>query len=275
MKWSFILLLPALASVFWAVATLAFKRQPTKAQVVLSLSLLLLSFAIAALMVFFRGRAGRLFIYDYLFETVAIHSGPLFYLGVCSLTEPRGATLRQRRSFVLPLLFVVGLTVGAFWLGPRRYDLMCNNIREGEVLWVAGDSPWNFMLFWDHWLFPLLILLMDTLLMFMATSKMRVYQRRFNSYYARDINARHIDSRHLVLLSWLFLPLGVVVLLMVNLRPSYYKYWLIACSLLLTVLQWFVGRFVYRLDYDARFLAAHVRSKQARNPTDNLANTHQ
>ena len=261
MKWSFILFLPALVSATWALGTLALKRNITRAQVVLSLTLLLIAFAIVVLGVFFRGFVGRLFIYDFIFETVAMLCGPFLYIGICALTEPRGTTLRQRHSFILPLLFIAGLVAGSFWLGPRRYDQMCYEIREGLDAWPPGDTPWNFMYFWDHYLFPILLVLMDFILLLMVTRKVRHYQRRFNSYYAHGLNVPFIDSRQIVLLTWFFVPLAVATVLFIDIRPYYYKYWLIGCSLLLSVLLFYVGRFIYKLDYDARSLAEYVRNK--------------
>ncbi|MBR1549709.1 MAG: hypothetical protein IJ634_03640 [Bacteroidales bacterium] len=262
MKWSFVIILPAVVAILWALATLLLKRSCTRAQLLLSLAQLLLAFANIDLLVFFRGTAGRLFIYDFLFETTALLFGPLLYIGFCSLVEPRGATLRQRHSFILPLLFIVGLVVGAFWLGPRRYDQLCYAIREGNAAFIPGDSAWNFLLFWDHILFPTLLLPLSFLLLLMATNKVRSYQRRFNSYYARGLNLPFIDSRHLILVTWLFLPITVALVLLVNLRPFYYKYWLIGCSLILAVLLFLLGRFIFRLDSDARTLADFIRHKQ-------------
>ena len=261
MKWSFILILPAAVAILWSLATLLLKRRFTRAQLILSLNQLLLAFAIIDLDVFFRGTAGRLFIYDFLFETSAILCGPLLYLGFCSLVEPRGVTLRQRHSFILPILFIVGRTAASFWLGPRRYDQLCYAIREGEAAFLPNDPAWNFMLFWDHILFPIFLAVYDFILILLATFKVRRYQRRFNSYYARGLNLPFIDSRHLILLSWLFLPMAAIVVLLVDLRPFYYKYWLIACSLILAVILFLLGRFIYRLDSDARALADFIRKK--------------
>lgn len=261
MKWSYILFLPAIVSAIWALATVTVKRRPTRAQVVLSLMLLIEATTMIVLSIFFRGREGQLFIYDFMFEVLALICAPMYYVGVCAHTEARGATLEQRRVFLIPLLFIVGLTVGAFWLGPRRYEAMCYAIREGEIDWVAGDAAWNFMLFWDHWLFPVLLVVMSFILIVMANSKLHRYQQRFNSYYAEDMNIPFSNSRGFIVLAWMFLPLAALVFFAIDFRPHYYKYWLIVCSLLLTVLQYITGRFVYRMKYDARKLAEHIRNK--------------
>lgn len=263
MKWSFILFLPALVSVLWVLATVLLKKQMTRAQLLLSLTLLLEGMSMVLLAVFFRGRAGSLFIYDYLFETLVMFCAPMYYIGICALTEPRGATLLQRRIFFLPLLFVLGLTIGAFELGPRRYELLCHALREGGASYIGGDGAWNFMLFWTHWFFPAFALALITVMVIITSIKVRRYQRRFNSYYADNLNAPKITTRLLHILSWCIAPLAVLAVFFVEYRPFYYKYWLILVSVLLAVLQHFSGRFCYRMDYDARYLADLVRKEVA------------
>ena len=261
MKWSFILFLPALVTLLWALATLVIKRRPTRAQIILSLMLILEAFAMVVISVFFRGKAGSLFIYDFLFVSTAMFCVPMYYVGICSLTEPRGATLEQRRTFILPILYVLGLTIGAFWLGPRRYELMCHAIREGAAGWVAGDMAWNFMYFWDHILFPVAMLVSCLVLMLMAAHKSRVFSERFNSFYAKDINVPQIGHRQLLVYTCIFLVFAVATVLVIDLRPYYYKYWLIVISILMTMMQFVIGRYIFRLNYDARYVAAYVKQK--------------
>lgn len=261
MRWSYILFLPALVSTVWALAIPILKRRPTRAQVVMSLMLLIEALTITVLSIFFRGREGQMFIYDFMFETLALVCGPMYYVGICAHTEARGATLEQRRVFFIPLLFILGLTIGAFWLGPRRYEVMCHAILEGNVSWIAGDAAWNFMLFWDHWLFPALLVIMSFILILMATFKIRKFQKRYNSYYAEDMNTPFFNSRGFGLLAWMFLPLAAITIVAIDFRPLYYKYWLIVCALLLTVLQYVTGHFAFRMNFDARMLADYIRKK--------------
>ena len=227
----------------------------------MSLMLLIEALTITVLSIFFRGREGQMFIYDFMFETLALVCGPMYYVGICAHTEARGATLEQRRVFFIPLLFILGLTIGAFWLGPRRYEVMCHAILEGNVSWIAGDAAWNFMLFWDHWLFPALLVIMSFILILMATFKIRKFQKRYNSYYAEDMNTPFFNSRGFGFLAWMFLPLAAITIVAIDLRPLYYKYWLIVCALLLTVLQYVTGHFAFRMNFDARMLADYIRKK--------------
>ncbi|MBR4230148.1 MAG: hypothetical protein IKR83_05495 [Bacteroidales bacterium] len=261
MRWSYVLFLPAMVSAAWALATPILKRHPTRAQVVLSLMLLIEAVTITVLGIFFRGRDGQLFIYDFMFEILALVCAPMYYVGICAHTEARGATLEQRRVFFIPLLFIIGLTIGSFWLGPRRYEMMCYAILEGNVSWIPGDAAWNFMLFWDHWLFPALLVIMSFILILAATFKIRKFQKRYNSYYAEDMNTPFFNSRGYSILAWMFLPLAAIAFVAIDFRPFYYKYWLIVCALLLTVVQFVTGHFTYRMNYDARTLAEYIRNK--------------
>lgn len=261
MKWSFILFLPAAVTTAWALATLSLKRKPTRAQVILSFMHLLEAFAMMVLSVFFRGKAGSLFIYDFLFVSVAMLCVPMYYVGICSLTEPRGATLAQRRTFFLPVLYILGLTYGAFWLGPRRYEQMCYALREGQAGWIAGDAAWNYMYFWDHLLFPVLIIGACVIVMLLAVRKSRIFSQRFNAFYAQDINVPRLGYRQLLVYTLIFLLLAVLTVFLIDFRPPFYKYALILTALLITILQFIIGRYVYHLDYDARYVANYVKQK--------------
>lgn len=255
MKWSFILFLPALVSGLWAFATLLLRRKLTRAQVMMSFTLIMIAFALIVMSVFFRGKAGGLFIYDFLFKSVTIFTVPLYYMGICALTEPRGSTLWQRRTFVVPLLFVAGLTVCAFYLGPRRYEEMCHAVVAGGVQFVQGDSAWNNMLFWDYLLFPALTLVYSAATMIVANHKFKVFVSRFNEFYADHVNLPKVNSSGLVVATLLYFVVGSIQVLLVEFRFQNYKYWLIACAILLTVIQFFVGRQVYKMKYDSRFFA--------------------
>ena len=259
MKWSYILFLSAFVSAFWGVAPIVSKKSLTPAQFVLCFMQLTVAFAVTMLAIFFRGRAGTLSIYDFLFRLSSMFCVPLYYIGICTLTQPRGATLRQRRVILLPIIYMIVFTAGMLVLGPARYEQLCEAVCEGDDVFLHGDNAWNFMLLCDHWAYLILLVAVNFPLMLTAHRKAREYQLRFNSYYAQGLNVPFIDSRVLVILTWLFLPLGILTILMIDFRPYYYKYWIIGTTVILTVLQFFIGRFVYRLDYDARSLADYIR----------------
>lgn len=261
MNWSYVLFLPAAVSAACGLATIVIKHRPTTSQVLLALMQLMLAAAIAMLAIYFRGHSGVMFIYSYLFEVMAVMIAPMLYIGLCSLTEPRGVSRRQRQTLLPSLLFVALLTLGALAIGWRDYDALCRSVAASEPAWREGDPAFNFMLFWSHWMFPAVLVVYGGTLLIVGSRKVWVYQQRFNSYYAEGLNVKNIDCRPLAVMAWLFLPVGVLSVYAVDFRPHYYKYWLIVFSLLLTVLQFFIGRFVYRQDYDAAYLARYIRER--------------
>ena len=262
MKWSFILYLPAVVSIAWAIIIALTKKRPTHAQILFCLSLLVDAFAITVAGVFFRGQAGSLYLYDYLLEVSASFCAPMFYISICSLIEPRGATLKQRRVFLVPILFTIGLTIGAFGMHPSRYQDMCQTVIEsGHIPWRPGDLAYNFMILWNQIVFPAVTVVMGTVLIIFAERKVRVYKKRFDSYYAQGLNMPHLNIREVVIISCLFLPFGMLTIYLIAFRPHYYKYWLILCAVILTVIQYLTGRFAYRYNYDARYLADYIRNQ--------------
>ena len=261
MRWSYILFLPALVSAFWALAIVLGHRRPTRSQVILSLILLIEAVGMTVFGIFFRGQEEQIFIYTYTFEVLAVVCGPMYYIGICSHTEARGATLKQRRVFVIPLLFIVGLTVAAFWLGPRRYGEMCCEYRDYGLAWNKDDPAWNFMLAWKYGVFPAVLILYSFILVVIATVKIRRFQRRYNSFYAEDMNLPFFNMRDFNIIVCIFVPLAGFIYYASYMRPLYYKYWLIVGVTLLAVVQFITGRLAYRMKYDARYLAEYIRTK--------------
>lgn len=262
MKWSFILFLPAVASLVWPLCLLLGKRHVLPAQVILCLTLVLEAFAMMIMAVFFRGQAGSLFIYDYIFIISCLLSPPFFYIGVCSLTEPRGVTFAQRQVFAAPLLFILAFTVGAFVVGPRRYELLCQQIRLGSPSAdLLADRPTRLFYLLDHYLFLATLLAVGLPVIIASTRRLRLFQHRFNNYYASSIHAPKLDTRVIIALTALFLPLMALAVATVSFRPPYYKYLLVALSVMLAALQFFIGRFVFSLSHDARSLANYIRNK--------------
>lgn len=259
MKWTYIFYLPAAVAIIGALILIMFKNRPTPAQLLLALTHMMEGFGIMLLCIFFRGRTGSLFIFDFMIQSMTVLCIPLFYISLCSQTESRGVTLGQRRVFLIPLAYIVGLTFGAWKLGPVRYEALCVASRYGEATWIQGDTAWNFMFFWEHWFAPALLMFFGFVLILMATRKMRVFRDRFNTFYAERMNAPKINVRGLQFLAWAFIPLAVLVYYAVYFRPPYAKYILIVASLLLTVEQLLTSCVAFMLDFDSRFLAHYVK----------------
>lgn len=270
MKWSYILYLPAIVSIAWALIIALTKKHPTPAQILFCLSLMVNAFAITVAGVYFRGQTPNLFIYDYMIEVSTICCLPFFYISICSLTEPRGATLKQRRVFIIPILFTIGLTIGAFGMHPSRYQAMCVDVFNNHTVhWHPGDTAYNFMIFWNQIVFPATTLIMGVVILIDSGRKVRLYKHRFDSFYARDLNMPNLKVRDIVVVTWVFLPFIMLTIFFIAYRPYYYKYWLIACALLLTVIQYLTGRFAFRYNLDARALADHIRNKETEEITKN------
>lgn len=261
MKWSYIVYLPAFVSAVWALIIVMGRRRPTRSQVVLSLMLFIEAVAMTVFGVFFRGQEEHIFIYTYTWEVLAVVCGPMFYIGICAHTEARGATLEQRRVFLIPLLFIIGLTVAVSWLGPRRYEEMCLFYRENGISWNKEDPAWNFMTIWKYGVFPVVLIVYSFILVLIATRKIRRFQQRYNSYYAEDMNLPFFNMRDLNTIVWIFIPLAGLIYYACYFRPPYYKYWLIVSVTLLAGVQFMSGLLAYRMKYDARYLAEYIRNK--------------
>lgn len=78
MKWSFILYLPAVVAMAWAVIIALTKKRLTHAQILFCLTQIVNAFAITVAGVYLRGRTTSLYIYDYLLEVSTMFSLPMY-----------------------------------------------------------------------------------------------------------------------------------------------------------------------------------------------------
>lgn len=261
----YLLLLPVLVSVGWVLYLLLLPRPRVRAHWLLGLSQLLEAFTLLGLVIYLTSAEGTLFIYDYIFELSAMFCIPVAYLGICSLTEPRGLSLAQRRVLLWPLLFVVGLTFGAFWLGPRRYDILCHLEFRGEHALQEGDAAWNFMMVWDRYIFWLMLIVGALVWVIMGMRKMHRFEQRYRNYYAVQLGEGRVRLGALTVVNTALSPLvliGVAVLLH---GGECSPVVLAAVTVLLVLMQWRKGYDIFRQQIDARLLAQVVRKQMEAN----------
>lgn len=141
---------------------------------------------------------------------------------------------------------------------------MCIEVfNNHSIRWQPGDTAYNFMVLWNQIVFPVATIIMGIILLIDSGRKVRLYKKRFDSFYARDLSMPNLNIRDIVVVTWMFLPFIMLTIFFIAFRPFYYKYWIIACAVLLTVIQYLTGRFAYRYDIDARALAEYVKNKNA------------
>ena len=114
------------------------------------------------------------------------------------------------------------------------------------------------MTIWKYGVFPTVLILYSFILIIIATLKIRRYQRRYNDYYAKDMNLPFFNMRDFNIIILIFVPLAGFIYYAAYMRPPYYKYWLIVGVVLLAVVQYITGRLAYGMKYDARYLAEYI-----------------
>ena len=253
------LLVPAAISVGWVLALLLRKRRRLHAHWLLALSQLLEAFTLLGLVIYLEGGIGSRFIYDYIFELTATLCLPIAYLGICSLTEARGPSRAQRWVLIWPLIFITGLTVGAFVLGPRRYDMLLTDSLTANTHFIVGDRAWNFMLLWDVYLFWVLLVVQYVVLIWKGVHRMNLFIARCNSLYAAHIGSSQQRLHPATILSIAITPAMLLAVGIVIHTGLNHWAFIALLSVVLSLTQWRKGYDIYHLRIDARALTAFVK----------------
>ena len=261
MNWLYIIFLPVAASLLWPFLMVMVKRNPLLSQMILGLTMTIEAFAMIMLFITLHGKTDELFIYDFLLLVSVATCGPLYFTGICALTEPRGASPRQRRVLIIPLLYTAGLTIGAWLMGIRNYEAMCLAIHNGSIAWNGSGTGWQFMYIWHNIVFGFLLVVVNIILMVIANRKLTVFRNRFNSFYADRLGKPLPKHRPVTIFSWIFLPLCLALLLLITHNPRAAKYLTVFLSVVIAAIQFFYGRYIYNLNYDARYLNKLLNEK--------------
>jgi len=207
------------------------------------------------------GQTERIFIYDFLLLTSASICGPMYYVGICALTEPKGSSPKQRRILLIPLIFIIGLVVGVFMMGTLNYESMCRMLYSGNISWSGNGHAWRFMFIWHIIVYVFILLFVNSVLIFVAHRKLKVYHTRYNSFYAKRIGSDMKQPTIITVFAWFYIPVSIGILLLMYFQPFGTKYIVIILSLLITVEKLLFGYYIYGLNNDARYLNTIIVKK--------------
>lgn len=259
-NWTYIYLLPAAVSFFWPVVIIVRKKRVNNAQWLMCITMLMVSLGILAYMAWFRGRQQALFVYDMLFMWTAALCIPMFYMFICSLTNPHGVSLANRRLFIPPLVYCSLLLGIAFALGSNGYTgYVAETKALGCPLFEEGNTAKNMMIIFSHYGYPIFFGTGIVLIMIISTVKVHRFHTRFNKYYAEKVNHPKLSDMPLLLSSLFVFPLTVVITLVSYADPETYKYIDITLVVIVTLLQLMIGYYTFTLSYTAADLAREQR----------------
>ncbi len=227
----------------------------------LSLLLIIEAFCILMLIICIDGHTDKIFIYDFLLLTSVSICGPMYYVGICALTEPKGSSPRQRRILLIPLIFIIGLVAGSIMLGTLNYESMCRKLYKGIITWNDSSFGWKFMFIWHNLVYIIILLVVNSVIIYVAHRKLNIYRIRYNSFYADRIGYRLKRPTVITIFAWLYLPLSVGILLLMYFQPTGSKNIVILLSILLTIEKSYFGYYIYNLNNDARYLNSLLVSK--------------
>lgn len=260
--WTYIYLLPAFVCIFWPVITFFHKEKANKAQVLMCLTMILLTVAIMSYMVWFRGRQNALYVYDIIFMLSSGFCPPLYFMFVCALTKPKGITRRNRAVFLPVTIYLFAILVLSTILGGDQYQYYCIETRLYGVP-LFDDANWakNALIIVSHYGYPIFLAIESIAIIVISVFKIRQFHIRFNNYYADKMGRPKLSLRPIVALSILAFPLASGLMFVSYQDPDAYKYQSIVIASAVAVVEFMVGRYNFHLTYTAEQLAQEQREE--------------
>jgi len=251
-------------AIFWPLATLLVKRHVLKAQWLMMMAMSMLAFTfflLGSLFNIFLMGEYRLLI---LFFVVTLLTPPVIHIALAVLTQPQ-ASFHSVRVLLFPsILCIVLMIVSVFIGGADQYRFWtASGLEDSSWRFLPGNWTYNFIvvvnfyLFWSVFVFESLFILVTSIRQFIRFK--RINSEFYTSDRFQNLNLKGIYIATNLGLAFLFLGQFTDIF-----NPGNERWFLFAYCLPLTLLLFYIGRSVYRINIGAERLP--VRSRSRRDP---------
>ena len=261
-------LILGLATLFWPVATVLFKRRVLDAQWLSMTALLTMSLSVIIYSTFFNTFLKGEYLLVCIFMVLSIITPALIQAFVTLLTNPRGLPIRAR-ILILPAVIVtilMGLSVVIG--GADMYRLWIQRGAEGIAnRFFANSWRYNLIVAIHYYLYWFVIIAEVTYVAYYCIRHVTRFNRQLGEYYTVD-RVRHADLKMIyftvaancicVGISYIFFPFNVA-------RPLVL---LIPGCLIQGIIMFLIGYYSYRLPVGAEVLSERVRLAPRRSNRD-------
>lgn len=261
-------LILGLATLFWPVATVLFKRRVLDAQWLSMTALLTMSLSVIIYSTFFNTFLKGEYLLVCIFMVLSMVTPPLIQAFVTLLTNPRGLPIRAR-ILILPAVIVtilMGLSVVIG--GADMYRLWIQRGAEGIASrFFANSWRYNLIVAIHYYFYWLVIVLEVTFVAYYCIRHVTRFNRQLGEYYTID-RVRHADLSMIYLtvaancicvgISYIFFPFNVA-------RPLVL---LIPGCVIQGIVMFLIGYYSYRLPVGAEVLGERVRRSPRRSNRD-------
>ena len=261
-------LILGLATLFWPVATVLFKRRVLDAQWLSMTALLTMSLSLIIYSTFFNTFLKGEYLLVCIFMVLSMITPALIQAFVTLLTNPRGLPIRAR-ILILPAVIVtilMGLSVVIG--GADMYRLWIQRGAEGIAnRFFANSWRYNLIVAIHYYLYWFVIIAEVTYVAYYCIRHVTRFNRQLGEYYTVD-RVRHADLKMIyftvaancicVGISYIFFPFNVA-------RPLVL---LIPGCIIQGIIMFLIGYYSYRLPVGAEVLSERVRLAPRRSNRD-------
>lgn len=261
-------LILGLATLFWPVATVLFKRRVLDAQWLSMTALLTMSLSVIIYSTFFNTFLKGEYLLVCIFMVLSMVTPPLIQAFVTLLTNPRGLPIRARililPAVIVTLLMGLSVVIG----GADMYRLWIQRGAEGIASrFFANSWRYNLIVAIHYYFYWLVIVLEVTFVAYYCIRHVTRFNRQLGEYYTID-RVRHADLSMIYLtvaancicvgISYIFFPFNVA-------RPLVL---LIPGCVIQGIVMFLIGYYSYRLPVGAEVLGERVRRSPRRSNRD-------
>jgi AraC-like DNA-binding protein len=261
-------LILGLATLFWPVATVLFKRRVLDAQWLSMTALLTMSLSVIIYSTFFNTFLKGEYLLVCIFMVLSMVTPPLIQAFVTLLTNPRGLPIRARililPAVIVTLLMGLSVVIG----GADMYRLWIQRGAEGIAnRFFANSWRYNLIVAIHYYLYWFVIIAEVTYVAYYCIRHVTRFNRQLGEYYTVD-RVRHADLKMIyftvaancicVGISYIFFPFNVA-------RPLVL---LIPGCLIQGIIMFLIGYYSYRLPVGAEVLSERVRLAPRRSNRD-------
>ena len=261
-------LILGLATLFWPVATVLFKRRVLDAQWLSMTALLTMSLSVIIYSTFFNTFLKGEYLLVCIFMVLSMVTPPLIQAFVTLLTNPRGLPIRARILILPAVIVTVLMGLSVVIGGADMYRLWIQRGAEGIAnRFFANSWRYNLIVAIHYYLYWFVIIAEVTYVAYYCIRHVTRFNRQLGEYYTVD-RVRHADLKMIyftvaancicVGISYIFFPFNVA-------RPLVL---LIPGCLIQGIIMFLIGYYSYRLPVGAVVLGERARLAPRRSNRD-------
>lgn len=231
-----ILLIPAITAIILPVFTFLTKESVSKT----NMTLFGTQLTIGLTFFFYACRFHDFFVSEYLlnfaFSSLSLFAAPLFYIFVCSLTQPEGLTKRNRRILIIPIIMAAILSLLTLVCSIddcRHYAIQV--LYHRDFSFIPGNLSYNILIIIAYYTFYFIFAIETIAIIIMSIIKIDGYIKFLKEYFST--NEQDIARNRFLLLNCIIVLITFITILVVKLFFSEIPGIFLAISLATTLSQ--------------------------------------